>query len=167
MGCGSSTECQSGFCDAQDPANPVCAPEPVNGPPTPSSKPNGDACGSSTECQSGFCDAKDPANPVCGPMAAPVKVHCGGGMYVKNKNTSNESCRACPAGKTSKEKTLRNRRCKKCGKNTYIHQSGKNACLACPTGFHTKGQRGKKQCFKTGTGESMRKLLMILPSDIY
>jgi len=84
--------------------------------------------------------------------------YCGGGQYVKNKKTDRESCGSCPAGRFSKETTLRNRRCKKCAKNSYSHSPGSSKCFKCPAGFNTKGQRGKRQCFKKGTEKSMKKL---------
>lgn len=86
----------------------------------------------------------------------PVKF-CGGGEYVKNKDTHDEKCELCPAGKFSKDKTFRNRRCKKCPEDTYMPFPGAKSCLKCPTDMNTKDQRGKKQCFDA-SGVSMKAL---------
>merc|ERR1712100_27329 len=82
---------------------------------------------------------------------------CGGGLYVHRKNRPGETCKECAAGKFS-SRAKRNRRCKKCGKNKYQNKEGSTSCIKCPPGFHTKGQRGKKQCFDARTGKSMKQL---------
>jgi len=87
------------------------------------------------------------------------QLYCGRGMYVHRKNKPGETCKQCPAGKLSR-KALRNRRCKKCGRNKYQNEEGSTACIKCPPGFNTKGQRGKKQCFDARTGKSMKQLGM-------
>jgi len=85
---------------------------------------------------------------------------CGGGLYVHRKNRPGETCKECAAGKFSKTDKKRNRRCKKCGKNRYQNKKGSTSCIKCPPGFNTKGQRGKKQCFDSSTGKSMKQLGM-------
>jgi len=88
----------------------------------------------------------------------PHRLQCGNGMFLKNKNTNHEWCKPCQAGKFSPSRTKRNRRCKKCGINKYQKEEGSTSCTTCPTGFNTKGQRGKKQCFDAITGKSMKQL---------
>ena len=91
----------------------------------------------------------------------PSGLQCGDGMFLKNKNTDHEWCKPCQAGKFSPSRTKRNRRCKKCGIDKYQKEEGSTSCITCPTGFNTKGQRGKKQCFDAITGESMKQLGML------
>ena len=74
------------------------------------------------------------------------RAQCGSGLYVKNKNSPNESCAQCPAGKFSSNHSMRNRRCKKCRVNTFSASAGASSCDTCPAGTSTSGKRGKKSC---------------------
>ena len=111
-------------------------------------------CPIGTECVSGNAPTPNPS-----PGNA---LQCGAGFYLKNKSTSHESCAACPAGKFSTDRTMRNRRCKKCRVNSYAAHAGASGCTICPTGFSTSKQSGKKQCFRSSDGKSMRQLHMII-----
>ena len=71
-------------------------------------------------------------------------------MYLKNKNSEDERCEMCPAGKWSSSKSRRNKKCRKCPKNTYNYREGSDWCEKCPEGFSTRGKRGKQQCFQKG-----------------
>jgi hypothetical protein len=87
------------------------------------------------------------------------KMSCGPGLFVRAKYNKNPRCDLCPAGKHNK-KSFRNKRCKKCPKNTFAPWLGHDHCQKCPEGFNTKGQKGKKQCFHSQSGESMKSLGM-------
>jgi hypothetical protein len=121
------------------------------------------ACGANTYKSVVGITECSAAAPVSAPTAAPTAgfngpVQCGAGLYVKNKNTAHDSCAACPAGKFNSDRTTRNKRCKKCRVNTYAAFAEAHGCRACPAGFTTAGQKGKKQCFQRGSGKSMKQL---------
>ncbi len=103
--------------------------------------------------------------PVSAPTSVPpptgTVLQCGAGLYVKDKYTAHESCAQCPAGKFSTHRTMRNRRCKQCRVNMYAAYAGASSCTACPEDFHTKGRRGRRQCYDRTTGQSMKQLGMI------
>ncbi len=85
------------------------------------------------------------------------KLRCNPGEYVYGKKTAYPACKLCAAGKFSK-KGGRNKKCRKCPKNTYAPNDGSTSCNKCPSGFNTKRQRGKRQCFDKETKMSMKKL---------
>ena len=91
---------------------------------------------------------------------APSEIQCSAGMYIKNKckGHDEEWCEKCQAGKFNKNDNSRNRRCKKCPKDTFQIQKGAADCVKCPPGFHSRNSRGKRQCFERSSGKSMKKL---------
>ena len=89
-----------------------------------------------------------------------MHLECGAGMYVKNKCKGHdvESCEKCQAGKFNPDTNSKNKRCKKCPENSYQDEKGATECKKCPPGFHSRSQRGKRQCFERSSGKSMKKL---------
>jgi hypothetical protein len=94
----------------------------------------------------------------CPTTAGPVT--CNAGQYLKNKGESDEVCQACPAGKFTRSNDNRNKKCRRCSHGAYQPEEGQNACLKCPKGFRSRGQKGGPNCYHKKTGRPMR------PSDL-
>ena len=91
---------------------------------------------------------------------AGLHIKCGTGTYIKNKCKGHdfESCEKCQLGKFNNNAEAKNKRCKKCPENSYQNEKGAAECKKCPPDFHTRNQRGKRQCFEKSSGKSMEKL---------
>jgi hypothetical protein len=89
-----------------------------------------------------------------------MHLQCGAGMYIKNKckGPDVESCEKCQPGKFNQYTNTKNKRCKKCPENSYQDETGATECKKCPPGFHSRSQRGKRQCFERSSGKSMKRL---------
>ena len=104
--------------------------------------------------------ALTPATSAAGVDTEEMHLKCGAGMYIKNKCKGHdvESCEKCQAGKFNPDTNSKNKRCKKCPENSYQDEKGATECKKCPPGFHSRSQRGKRQCFERSSGKSMKKL---------
>ena len=90
---------------------------------------------------------------------------CPPGQYIANKFSNDEMCELCPTGTFSKN-PVRNKKCKKCKRNTFSQTIGSTRCKKCPKGFSTKKRKGKDQCWNKKTGESMEELGFFDEEDI-
>jgi hypothetical protein len=104
--------------------------------------------------------ALTPTTSEAGVDTEETHLQCGAGMYIKNKCKGHdvESCEKCQRGKFNNRAGTKNKRCKRCPENSYQDEKGATECKKCPPGFHSRNQRGEKQCFEESSGKSMKTL---------